>query len=666
MTTRMIVPSVLSSYPGAVYLDYIDYKRVKFLTGDKLVTSITEENFDLETGRPLNNLSQNTAVDSFFIDALADNLAESKNIGLKLIYDYPKMLETDEMRDMKIVGECSIDAVFITEGASMKNLFGYYMYVIDETGNKKLLGDSEDVGDYHYEPTVIFPHVYSDEKNPNSLQQGETRRLRGNLPNGNFKDVYVGLFLIPHAWYAFQEKGEVYNNLILYSTLDFNDAFSTSDYQFLNDKIYSVYFKSRSSTGHELLLLGFEDLVDGDYNTDLDYNDCVVGFDVSDVKAVENWDSYETVQVTPKGDVKYNNIMNIDDDGEYVLFKDHAIIPDNYIFERHMCFDSEARRDAVYKAYDDLLTNYQKGIYKETDEDGKYKCVIKHLFRRNDMINAIDKTTGHKKIYLNQCRHNKGSKSAALKTYANILKENLHDPSYQEKYKLCREENEKTELIRLTDASDPPKRESNIPSIRITGSGIVDCINGKTSISSKNRAAYQVYADVDTDGGLCVNIGMNTHPDGVFMEGKKNFVRYVGFNVDNVYKMVVDLKDLAIYYENPSTGALTSMTPSFPSDKIRISDIVYTADGIKDLISVFRSDSKAFYRIVTVNDTMSFYCIRLPDVKNNPTMIFVDDDSDFSWDNGDKAQTGIFFNKRSSSTVPRLTSFYTYTRKHDD
>jgi len=246
---------------GAKYIDNIDFTQLNFLTATGVTGTISSNDYDLTTGKPKNNLYLNSKVDAFFIDTLKNNLYENKNVNDSFIYKYPRVLETESTRDMQVTNETTIDAIFIHEGASMQNMFGYYIYTLDNEGNKKLLANDTDPQGYYYNPTVIFPYVYSESGDSTTIQQGNTRRLKGNLPNGNFENIYIGMFLVPHGWYAFKQNGPVANKDILYSTIDFNQKHKDSEFGMINDKIYSVYFKAKSDQDHELLSVGFEDII---------------------------------------------------------------------------------------------------------------------------------------------------------------------------------------------------------------------------------------------------------------------------------------------------------------------------------------------------------------------------------------------------------------------
>jgi len=636
--------------PGSIFIDNIDYTRLNYLVNGSVTSSMTNSNFNLVTGKPKNNISMSNKVDAFFMDTLANNLFENVNINEKLIYNYPKLLEVDALRDIHILDESTIDIVFIYEGASMKNMFGYYMYDIDDTGVKRILGNADMTGGYYYNPTVIFPHVYSDDTDVASLKTGETRRLIGNLPNGNFCNIYIGLFLVPHGWYAYEQNSLIDNRAIVHSTIEFNTSFVQSDYETMNSKIYSIYFKTKSQGGNEILLAAFEDIIISS-NTDLDYNDCVVGFDISDVTHIEDWEKYDTIHVDAISNVETNNnIVGIDENGEYVYLDTNRDVPTgrNYIFERHMFFNNSSDRDTTYTAYNNLLKNYIYRITKEIS-GSEYKVVCSYLFRNND-IKFSKQDDGSHKIHIFESKYNKHDANTAVNQYKKTLENNLKNVNYHEKYRMY-EEGETGEIISLTETFDKPQKDSD-KEFRIIGNGIMDCLNGKSHLPANNTQTYMVYKNMSGNNGVIINITMAAHPTG-YMGSTKKFVRYVTFIANNTESIIIDLGTLNVY--KLLAGNLVSNEGASYTN-IDVSDKIYTSGNIKNIINIFRSDSGAYYRTVTLNDTMKFYCIRIPNVKNNPTMVLLDAASYIEWNDKYNTVSGTYYNKHRLYPVDSYTS----------
>jgi len=635
------------SYPESKFIDNIDFTKLKYLT-DKIVDSISKAEFNILTGKPLTNIGSTKNVDSFFIETVASNLTENVNVNDNLIYKYPKLLELTTLRDMQVTKESTISAIFITEGATMKNMFGYYMYTVDEDGTKKILANETDSGKYYYDPTVIFPHVHSIDNDDNTLQRGDCRKLKGNLPNGNFENIYIGLFLIPHGWFAFQNNSLIDNNSIFYSTLEFNRTYVKSEFGMVNDKIYSIYFKATSENGYELLLSCFEDIfIDGTY--DLDYNDCVVGFEISDAANIVDYDKYCKVAITKNDTPIRNNIIHIDNDGEHVEFDKNVynITDDNdLIFERHRYFDNENDMKEMFDVYQKLKKNYKFNIVTD-DSFGKYNVIFQYLFRKNDLKNGID-DNGNIKIYLYESKYDLDDKDI-LARYKALTHACLSNLNYYERYRLYDKHSE-NEIIRIDDILDNPSKK-NIDGFRIIGNGTIDCVNGKSRLPFDESQIYRAYGNCSKDSKIIVNIKMDDHPTN-YMNGKKKFARYVSFNVNDEH-LIIDLGTLDLYDEI-DTELVLKKDATF--NNIKVSETIDSPNKIKDMTDIFSNNSGARYKIVTINNSMKFYCIGLSNIKDNPTMVYLDTESSLEWNDKYNELSGTHFDKQKIYKIDNFRS----------
>jgi len=651
------------------YIEKISYTNLNYLT-ENYASEITSNDFDLETGKPLNNLDRNAKVNPYFVEVVSSSLKEQTNVNENFIYKYPQVLELDSMRDLQILEEVTINAVFVTEGASMKNMFGYYFYEYDEEGNKRLLDNESMDQEYYYRPTVIFPNVTSEPGDNRTLQQGESRRLRGNLPNGNFSDVHVGFFLICFGWYAFITKTTINDDKILHSTLEFNRVYKKSEYQMVNDKIYSIYTRASNSENEELLLVGFEDIFfKGTY--DMDYNDCVIGLEISDVNQVKDYDKFAKI-IFETEEVK-NNFINIDDEGEYILLdknEHHLTNSDDYLFERHMIFTYESDRNKFYEIYAKLLLNYKLSLRTE-NIDGKYKIICTHLFRKNDIIFNISKTKV--KLYLFKIGFNKDYK-ILMRQYIDLYQYYLSSGFYSEKYRLYSKKTPSSEIIRLDDSYDLSCRGSKL-NFRIIGSGVMDCLDGKSHLPFKNPCIYNVYKNVSYGNtGLSINVKMDNHPDD-YKRDTKYFVRYISFVIDSERHVIVDLGNLEIYQEDMDKQLVRveniDLFNSMNSGKINVSDIMEGSDyDIKSIISILANDKSSIFRIITINKSLKFYCIRLPSVKNNPIVVFLESDNILGWMDNISLLGGTYYKKNKFYVVTSFkdlgSTVYNNTNNFDD
>lgn len=632
-----------ANHPESVHIDKIDFSKINYLTGVNVCSNIiSNSDFNLTTGKPLNNIDalSDSAIDPFFLNTVNNNFAERSNVHNDLIYQYPKLLETETTRDLTITDETAIETVFILEGASMQNMFGYYMYETDLNGDPQLLStDNENnTGGYYYTPTVIFPHVFSESTNPNSIQKGDKRKLKGNLPNGNFKNISVGFFLIPHGWYAYKNAGPIYDDGILYSTVQFNPNEVNSEYKLVADKIYSVYFKAVNENDDELLLIGFEDIFFKS-DRDLDYNDCMVGFVVSDVTHIIDYDKFCKIEVVEdSGD---NNLIFMDGDGEYVALDTSLYdIPsdDDWIFERHMYFDNKADRDEIAAAYGDMHNNYNLGI-TTTNGFGEYKLITKHLFRTYDMKNC-ERDGKKKKLYLFESKYDRED-VARIERYQKSISKILSKSGYKEKYRLALKNKGSSvdSVISLNDSSKKPKRKNN-KEFRITGNGVMDCANGKAQIPTDKAQIYKIYKRKSGKTKYSVSVEMGEHPDG-YKSGEKYFLKRVSFKC-NKNTLVVDLGTHETYILNDGDMVPTS-DPQLKY--ITIGPTVSSASGIDQLKNVFKNDPNAYFRAVVMNETLTFYCIRLPGTNNIPTAVYLDNRHALEWNDKHCTLSKTYFNK---------------------
>lgn len=655
-------------YPGSILIDQIQFNNLKFL-GDTILSSISNDNFDLVTGKPLTNIQtfNNNNIHDFFVTT-SNSLKESTDISNNFIYTYPSVLDPYVGRDL-VIGEeeTNIDIVFLFEGASMKNMMGYYMYYIDENNQKCLLTNDTDNQGYHYSPTIIFPHVYSNSSD-NSLKTGEYRRLIGNLPNGKFSNICVGFFIVQHGWFAFEQQSIIPSTNFLYTTTEFNKKnIQNIQNKIVNDKIFSVFARAVTDSNEELLFTGFEDAI-GTVECDMDYNDCVFGIVASKTSNIINYPDFTKVY-TPDTSTQQetNNIIYYDDYGEFVVFPSNNYNINNnndHLFERYMNFTDSLKRDSCYNLCLGLHKNYSYSVRKE-NSNGKYSIVMSHLFRKNDLKNEFKlKGSSHKsndsndddeknnnsnngnsklsseryEIYLYQSKYDTYDK---VINYKKVIFECTNDPNYSESYKLTNLTTKKV-ILDVSGNISPPVKLSNYP-FRVIGCGIMDCINGRASISSSIKAIYNIYKSISDNKGLVINIKMDDHPKG-FLLNNKYFVRYVCFYVNMNEHVIVDLGNLNLYQEVNDSLVLNN----YPSlTNIKISEIVHPgSETIKDLISIFRANINAIYRKITINDCMTFYCISFSNNKNNPTMIYLDTSNYFVWNDKNGFYGGTYFVKQ--------------------
>ena len=622
------------SYPESKTISKIVFSDLAYLSsslfteqqggGYRSVDFSESDEFNKTTGKPLNGLTTNQNVDSFFTNVVSSSLEESTDVNNLFVFKYPGVLETDQSRDIEILNECEIRLSFVLEGASMMNSFGYYFYYKDGQGNKNLLDSYNKTQNYYYRPTIVFPHIQHDISSNSALQFGDTVKLRGNLSNGNFGNICVGFFLVPHGWFAYINNSTIGNDSILYSTLEFNVKYIDSDDALLSNRIYSVFARTEKNN-QKLLLIGFEDMAES-LDQDHDYNDCVVGLVASDVNQIKDYEKFAKIDTEDNEiekedtDEDYNNLIFVDEEGEYVSFPTELDDDKDYIFERRMKFSNSSDRDNLYDCYNDLNNNYSCKNSKNYSGNS-YELVQTRLFRKLD----IRKLNNEKKLYLFEAEHSRNYKLENLVKFKEIFEKVIVDPTYLEQYKLYDRDHPNNTLINLNDIYYKSRVSSKKVDWFVMGNGMMICKNGRSHLPFKNRQIYNVYFNSIGLRTLKINVEMDVHPQG-YMSGTKTFLRRVGFYVDNQEHVIIDLGNLSLYREinNVLSSALASSY-----SKIEISNIM-TTSSIKKIIKILKQDTNTSYRTVKINNH-TFYCINFGNIKNNPTMIFLDSSLSIDW-----------------------------------
>jgi hypothetical protein len=478
----------------------------------------------------------------------------------------------------------------------------------------------------------------------------------------NFENVYIGFFLVAHGWYANVMNSYVADKYMICSTVDFAQKYKPTGYDIVDNKIYSVYVKGYSESGDEMLLVGFEDSV-ANGGGDLDYNDAVIGFRISDVNNIVDYDKYSKIVVKTPPEPK-NNIINYDDNGEYIIFdkNKYNLLPGiDYVFERHLTFNNQIDRDQYFTILNTLRDNYKYGK-SIVNDNGTYKIIIKHLFRKNDI--ASSKKNNSHIFYLFQLKFNTRQ---IIADYEKMVNEGIVNGKYTERYRLYELQTLK-EIIKLTDTFDRPskiidndgKTDGNF---RIIGDGIVDCVNGRARIPFDVAGNYLIYKNINYDSsGFVINIRMDTHPDN-FMAGKKNFLSMVSFIVNNGNvneNIVVDLRNLKLFsYDSNNNPIEMKNIEQINSEykTISVSDVKSGNSTIKDLVAIFSNNSNSRYRTIKINNTMTFYCIRFANVKNNPTMVFMNNQDILSWASKYNSVSGTYFIKQRIYPIDSIVNY---------
>jgi hypothetical protein len=704
----------------AKQITQITFDKLKYLT-KTYADTITPCDFDIETGRPLNNIRTTNTINYFLLSSINSSLSEGKHICDFICHE-----GVEGMHDIEITDETSLSALFANEGASMQNMFGYYMYIKNEDGSKILLDTECNNDGVYYSPTIIFPHVKSEQYK--YLQSSDTRLLKGNMPDGKFKNICVGFFLVPHGWYAFTEKSTIDNDSILHSTTDFN-AYSMSSlkeadvepivpvehvdecvehvveecgehiveecgehvvevcvehemepeneelvidpiegeqlteqvtesmidqHDIINKKIYSVFTKIESSIhkNNNLLMIGFEDMIHEKYeHNDMDYNDCVVCIEISNINNIVNYDKYTVVNfgMDPPIYVPQNSLIYYDEYGEYVSFdkRKYNIIDADYILERYIYCNNKTLTSYYYDALLKININYVINITKTCCSD-IFAIKIEYCLRQHDIINATNNDIV--KLYLMESKHTEFSEeygNSLIINYKNMFNNLIHDKSYYEKYDFS------IKIVSIHDIIESPVN-ATINHFRIFGNGVIDCMNKTAYIPSDITNIYQLYKNVNncTKKGIVINICMDTHPH-TYMMGVTTFIKYITFIVDSTYNMTIDMHTLSIYKYDGCTLVLQTEFNAYPD--MHISDIYNEPNNNDQLSDIYKYDKDATYRVITLCNSMVLYCINLSTNTVLSSIILVYIDNMYYWGNTRNEQSGIYYSNQISHIIESHT-----------
>lgn len=173
------------------------------------------------------------------------------------------LFEANTAKQVVLTNESAVYVTFISEGASLRNTFGWYTY---NSGAKPTQPSDIQVH-------VLFPHV-----SDRVLRQGDRLQLGDKkFPAG----TVIGFFLIINGW----EQGEIkYDRETFYTNFDLNT----------DDQQQHVLFQQKELGD---IVLTFEDMATS-RDSDQDFNDII--FTVTDNKennTVTNFDLTNVVQV---------------------------------------------------------------------------------------------------------------------------------------------------------------------------------------------------------------------------------------------------------------------------------------------------------------------------------------------------------------------------------
>ncbi len=267
----------------------------------------------------------NDIISAEFLQDINNSLPEQQD----LMISHPEYLSVDFEHDLLLDCGATVWVTFIHEGASYKNVLGFYTYNLSSPPTSPNEIDTI---------TIIFPNV-SYQGSGGGLQSGNKVNI-GTFPDS----TGIGWVLISDGWIS----GQVTNGRdIFYSDRNFNPE------AVQEDKQHSVLLNDPS---REKLILGFEDILrDGTVWCDHDFNDAIFFVAVDPVPC--------TIL-----DIPIIDYVGVDSDGDGIpdAYDDYPDDPE-YSFDNHypcivefgtLAFEDLWPGTGDYD-FNDLVINYQ-------------------------------------------------------------------------------------------------------------------------------------------------------------------------------------------------------------------------------------------------------------------------------------------------------------------
>lgn len=402
----------------------IKYDNVWYLTDSTSTASaFSTDYFSAKLARPLANCEK-IEVDPAIIRTVENGLPETINNSASAFATFPGVYASD--KDITVGStETFIDISFISEGAGYLNTFGYYFYYLDESELPIVLTtDTENnPDDLYYHPTVVFPNA-SFSRSGGDLKAGDTRRLKGNLPNGKFKNVRVGFFLLANAWtktgsgalgngtgktvHTTNQLNSNYSPAYIATITDPYDPVQIADYRTGMQTMFLFYVTKNS------WVLSFEDVTRPP--GDSDFNDLILL-----IKKTPEPDSDEKAryaQITPIAAT--NSKGKADSDGLFLWLDITKVCNDgsDMIFTRNMTFNTEnityikdeieitqSPKDYVKSIMQKLNWNYTDNADGLVEED-ETSNTLKQVFRFRPSDIADHTVDGYVKLYIMEREYN--------------------------------------------------------------------------------------------------------------------------------------------------------------------------------------------------------------------------------------------------------------------
>jgi len=259
----------------SLYKTIKNYRKVDYIYLDEFDSNGKSNRINLDSED--NDIS--TPVSTAMTNEINSIFPEFKNLGLTRPYWF------NRNTDLHFTKDCTVDIVFMDEGAGYRNSFGYYVY--DSTVG---LESNRDINEH----VVMFPNA-SRSGGGGTMNAGDTVRLASeyttSVNNGKTyvnatsftfkKGQSLGLFIVANGWNG---NGVHTRKDRYYSTSELNPEYFEQD----EDKTLAYHaINVQSELDPSIVYMGWEDLKRyGKGWVDHDFNDLVLCIKLSDPTAV--------------------------------------------------------------------------------------------------------------------------------------------------------------------------------------------------------------------------------------------------------------------------------------------------------------------------------------------------------------------------------------------
>jgi hypothetical protein len=476
----------MPTHPNSRVIDRIplDFRYLSGISGGQAtVESVYNPASYENNAKPLDNLDP--AALPVEVSSYAAKFGESESINDSTNPDSvlnrdPDLMSKTASKHVRIDRARELRLSLHHSGASLQNMVGYFFYDVGSSGEILIL-DNDDAKpdselDYYYRPTVVFPYAHQE-------SVGHRRLLKGNLPDGRFSGIYVGLFLVVNGWYTIQNGGQIDGqNRLVHNLNALNDQYLSS-FDFVNDRVYCLM--KRHHVDHQRYVsFFFEDSTDSLY--DLDYNDCVAVLEYQD-RDLRMADTSDALIDSAR------QVLFLDGDGLYL--ERAGVATASYRFAWSLSFGDTAKRDEVDAELAALTWN---GLVAQTRID-QLDLELVFEFDSSDMT-LVD---GNQRIYLLARVDNPGNGYRALAKFRRRME--------REQHRLSTVADPDTNLL-TSDQTESLAAIVGAQVYRCWGNGYLPHLNQQLTLES--GLTHRFYSKLDANGtGLVVNLRFDSRPE---------------------------------------------------------------------------------------------------------------------------------------------------------